>query len=355
MIKVLKQISTIIFFLVFILALLIIAELVRDHILLNPAASKNTSKQGIITIINMEEDTDLPINETEFLVINSQGNVVDVLITDKTGRAASEAFSAGTSYTMKQSKIKSPYELNETIFHIEITEENQAIIIKNKMFDFVKNTKLTETGQSEITKLYFPFEPLLQNPELPQGCEITALTSVLHFYGYHVSKTEMADHYLPKEPLIRKNNKLYSANPYKAYAGNPRDKNGGLFSYTPPIVKAANHYFDNVDGNYSVVDLTGSSREDIIEQLNQGVPIMVWVTIDLNKPQMDFSWYFNDTGEFFSAPSNLHVMVLHGYDQNNVYVMDPLKGEMTYDANTFFGSYYALGSHAMMITKENAK
>ncbi|NDI35172.1 C39 family peptidase [Chengkuizengella sediminis] len=351
MIKTIKQIVTIIFFLVVMLTLLIIAELVRDHLL---NADKSTVKQGTITIVNIDNSTELPIKNTEFMLIDNKGNIVNVLVTNEMGRASSESFKVGSSFTIKQSKINTPYKLNESTHHINIKEENQAIISKNIMFDFVKKTEQTDELQLKITELYFPLEPVLQNPELPQGCEITSLTSVLHFFGQDVNKMEMAEKYLPKEPLIRKNNKLYSANPYKAYAGDPRDPKGGLFSYTPPIVKAANHYLKSVGGDYSVIDLTNSSREEIIEQLNNGVPIMIWVTIDLKKPKMDFSWYFNDTGEFFSAPSNLHVMVLHGYDQNNVHVMDPLKGEMIYDANTFFESYYALGNHAMMITRVEA-
>ena len=42
------------------------------------------------------------------------------------------------------------------------------------------------------------YESLNQNPELPTGCEITSLTSVLNYYGCNVDKTTMADEYLKK-------------------------------------------------------------------------------------------------------------------------------------------------------------
>ena len=32
------------------------------------------------------------------------------------------------------------------------------------------------------------FEIIYQEPELPTGCEITALTMVLHYYGFDVDK-----------------------------------------------------------------------------------------------------------------------------------------------------------------------
>lgn len=37
-----------------------------------------------------------------------------------------------------------------------------------------------------------------QYPELPTGCEITALTTVLNYLGYNVDKLTMADYYLDK-------------------------------------------------------------------------------------------------------------------------------------------------------------
>ena len=38
---------------------------------------------------------------------------------------------------------------------------------------------------------------ILQNPELPTGCESVALTMLLHYWGYDtLGKTEIADHYL---------------------------------------------------------------------------------------------------------------------------------------------------------------
>ena len=161
----------------------------------------------------------------------------------------------------------------------------------------------------------------------------------------------MADHYLPKELWDRKNGNLYGADPYKAYAGNPREQPGGFFSYAPPIVEAANLYLADVGGGNSTADLSGSSREELIEQLNSGIPIVTWVTLDLSPPKVTYSWYIHGTEELFEAPVNLHSVVLNGYEiQNNiVHVMNPLIGQVTYNADTFFNSYVELGSHAMIV------
>lgn len=41
------------------------------------------------------------------------------------------------------------------------------------------------------------FPIVLQMPELPTGCEITALTMVLNYYGYPVDKVSMVSNFLP--------------------------------------------------------------------------------------------------------------------------------------------------------------
>lgn len=191
-----------------------------------------------------------------------------------------------------------------------------------------------------------------QKPELPNGCEITSLTAVLKFYGFSVSKMEMANTYLPKEPFVYKNGKRYGPNPYKAYAGDPRLKTG-FFSYAPPIVKAAEKYFKGRTTKYTAKDISGSKQEIFYQHLNNGVPVVIWVTLDLSKPKVTSSWYFSDTKEHFKAPVNLHAVVLTGYDKkkNTVQVMNPLKGMVTQDADKFFKSYKELGSHAMIVEK----
>lgn len=200
----------------------------------------------------------------------------------------------------------------------------------------------------EKNDIYIPVDVVLQHPELPNGCEITSLTSILNYYGYPVTKTEMSDTYLPKQPFRRVDDKLYGANPFQAYAGEPRNVEG-YFSYAPPIVEAANRYFHALGEEAHSIDISGSSRQEIMGLLDKGIPVVIWATLDLSQPRLTESWYFHDSKEHFLAPSNLHAVVLNGYSGNLVHVMDPLKGHMSHDANAFFHSYGALGSQVLMI------
>jgi uncharacterized protein YvpB len=214
--------------------------------------------------------------------------------------------------------------------------------------EYVKESQRIDQEKINSMEVYIPVDVVLQHPELPNGCEITSLTSILNYYGYPVTKTEMSDTYLPKQPFRRVGDKLYGANPFEAYAGEPRNVEG-YFSYAPPIVEAANRYFHAIGEAAHSIDISGSSRQEIMGLLDKAIPVVIWVTSDLSQPRLTESWYFHDSKEHFLAPSNLHAVVLNGYSGNLVHVMDPLKGPMRHAANAFFHSYEALGSQAVIV------
>lgn len=253
------------------------------------------------------------------------------------------------TYIIQQKNVVFPYQLNDKKLRVEMTEPVIEIDITNETLEHVRKVEQTEEGKLEIKKVYIDVATLMQKPELPNGCEIVSLTAVLNYYGYDISKTTMSDEYLPKQSFAIKNGKLYGSDPYKAYSGNPRDLKGAFFSYAPPIIEAGKSYFENVGGKHSIEDISGSSREEIMQYLDQGIPVVVWTTLDLSKPKIKYGWYLNETNEYFNAPVNLHVVVLNGYEGNMVHVMNPLEGQITYNADTFFKSYEEMGKHALVV------
>ena len=209
-------------------------------------------------------------------------------------------------------------------------------------------------GQLGTENVYIPINPLMQEPELPNGCEIVSLTAILNYYGYNVSKTIMADQYLPKQAFRLKDSKIYGPNPYEAYPGNPRSKKIGWYSFAPPIVEAADRYLATQTNKMKATNISGSSKEEILSLLNHGVPVVVWVTLDLSKPTLNAHWYLNDIGQYYKAYTNLHVVVLNGYKEDVVHVMNPLKGQVEYNMEAFFKSYDEMGKHAVVLEKEEA-
>ena len=201
-------------------------------------------------------------------------------------------------------------------------------------------------------EVYIPIQTLMQEPELPNGCEIVSLTAILNYYEYDVSKLKMADQFLPKQALTRQGGKLYGPDPYKVYAGNPRSKINGWYSFAPPIVEAANNYMATQKDKLKAINISGSSKEQLLSYLNNGIPIVVWITLDLSTPTLDGHWYLSDTGEYYKAYTNLHVVVLNGYKEGMVHVMNPLKGQVEYNLDAFFKSYEEMGKQAVILEKE---
>ena len=67
-----------------------------------------------------------------------------------------------------------------------------------------KTLTAEETVEAQPAELNFDgvqldVSPVLQLPEMPNGCETSSLTALLNYYGYPVTKEELASEYLPYE------------------------------------------------------------------------------------------------------------------------------------------------------------
>ena len=182
------------------------------------------------------------------------------------------------------------------------------------------------------------YESLNQNPELPTGCEITSLTSVLNYYGSNVDKTTMSDEYL------KKGNGSF----YEMFLGNPRD-NTSYGCMSQPIVNAANKYFKVNNMSAVAKNISGTDFKEILGMVAQGDPIVIWNTIDMRQPYESKTFVFN--GKEYTWMSPEHCVVITGYDLNKniVYIMDPMEGNITRNLETFQSRYEEMHSQAVYI------
>ncbi len=305
--------------------------------------------QGKLKIFSVDAKKGFPIKDTEFRIIDLEtGNIVEVLNTDSSGMAISNLLYFDKTYKITQTNVMEPYVLNKEQYVVEFSEKNDRVTINNDVPTYIKDYERTEDKEIIITNLQLSLDTILQYPELPNGCEVTALASVLDYYGYKTTKMELAEKYLPKVPFSQKKNKLFGVNPYDAYAGDPSSKSG-FFSYAPPIVRTANEFIQSNDGKNNSKDISGSTRNEILKYLKEGTPVIVWTTRDLSEPNKNFSWYIKGTNEILQVPTNSHTVVLTGFSEEIVYAMDPLRGQVVYDSDQFFEIYGKAGSHAMVI------
>lgn len=200
---------------------------------------------------------------------------------------------------------------------------------------------------SEAASYTFPeefrienYEWLNQNPELPTGCEITSLTSVLNYYGYNVDKTTMADNYLKKG---------YGSF-YEMFLGNPRESTS-FGCMAQPIADAANKYFTVNNIEMKADNISGTDFEDILEIVAKKEPVIIWNTINMKLAYESQTIMLNGQEYTWIAPE--HCVVITGYDFNNsiVYIMDPMAGNVERDLETFKQRYESMHSQAVYICK----
>ena len=182
----------------------------------------------------------------------------------------------------------------------------------------------------------------MQYPELPTGCESVALTNLLNYYGFGLSKTTIAGHYLP---LSRSNNFV------TAFAGDPFTGTGGFNGcVAPAIVIAGNNYLSAAGSSLRAVDVSFSSIPALKSRLSCGQPIEVWNTEWGGYPGGRYaaSWY---NGHSYGLWGGNHAVVLKGYDDEEgiVYVSDSISGDVTRDAKVFFSTWQMMDSQAVAI------
>ncbi len=192
-------------------------------------------------------------------------------------------------------------------------------------------------------------EPLLQMPELPNGCEITSLTMLLQWAGVPAEKTDLAQNWLPREPFGGTEEEPTGQNPEQAYAGDPAQE-GSWYCFEGPILDAANGYLDYNHQAWRAVSLTGISKGELNRMVRNGTPMAVWVTLDYGEPVLstDFSWQLPD-GSTYQPYRNLHCVVLEGMVRDEYRIADPLYGWQTVDRDQFWEAFSALGCRAVAL------
>ena len=203
--------------------------------------------------------------------------------------------------------------------------------IRQSIIDSILN------NTSSKTKVSLPVNIIYQYPDMPTGCEITSLTMTLNYIGINVSNKYLADNYLDTTEYDM----------FKSFVGSVYDDHSfGCFA--PVIVKAANSFFMDNNINAEAVDISGSTREEIYDYIEDGDPVIIWNTEDMLPMKNEV--YYIDGNEFIWY-DNEHCVVICGYDKNynTVEIADSIAGKVTRDADTFFQRYEDMLSQAVYI------
>ncbi len=194
------------------------------------------------------------------------------------------------------------------------------------------------------------FEITYQMPELPTGCEITAMTMVLDHYGYDADKMTMALDYLstlPADLYYGNDGMLYGPDLENYFVGDPQSS-GGYVCGPGAIISAANSYLDDQGSNLRAVDRTGASPDELYRLVSEGTPVVVGVTISMEPRNETEGWYTQD-GTYVEWSTNDHGAVLIGYTEDTVTIADPISGEIVYDREDFEAVFLSRGSKCVIL------
>ena len=211
--------------------------------------------------------------------------------------------------------------------------------------------KLKNNGR----RVLLPVPQILQNPELPNGCEITSCCEVLRFLGFPADKCELAYRYLPRSE------KWYGADPDLVYMGDPgREDNSpfcGFYCFAGPVAEAANRYMDDflaknvLQGVKGIraSDITGAGQEELESHLLAGRPFIFWASLHFEDIGFDQrGGYTLSDGRYHRLFHGLHCMVCRGMDESFYYIADPLDNNEKAPKETFMKVYRQLGSRAVV-------
>lgn len=182
----------------------------------------------------------------------------------------------------------------------------------------------------ETKDVFSDIQLQLQNPELPNGCEVTSLAMLLTAAGYPVDKLELYE-YLPREEFSYSGSARLGPNPQEAFAGDPASASGG---------------------SAEMVNLTGLEQSQLNALLEEGTPLVVWITQEYEEPayRESFTWTLPDSTQYIPY-DNLHCVVVVGTEGDAYRVADPIRGWQSVDQEAFWKSFDGMGRRAVTVDK----
>lgn len=184
-----------------------------------------------------------------------------------------------------------------------------------------------------------------QKPELYNGCEITSVAMMLKAAGNPVDKLTLAKQVTKDTSPIRKDGKgniVSWGDPNVGFVGDITGKRVGYSVYHGPV-------YDLVESILPgrAIDLTGESFDRVLQSISEGCPVVVWTNVTFAPVGNWVTW--NSKNGPVKATFSEHAVLLVGYDEDNVYVNDPLNGVASkkLDRQDFHDSWLQMGSQAI--------
>lgn len=97
-----------------------------------------------------------------------------------------------------------------------------------------------------------------------------------------------------------------------------------------------------------MIDYTGHSLDSVLNLVRNGIPVQVWISINLIDTEIYNSWFYKPTGERINWLGDLHSVVIMGFSNHSVLVSDSFTGTIKrYDRTQFNKIYNLFGQRAL--------
>lgn len=250
----------------------------------------------------------------------------------------------GVNYAEAQkSDLNNIIENNNDVVDTNQDEEVSNTTISNTDITTVVDSNQTQTeSQVQNGKIINGVSLIQQLPELPRGCEVTSLAMLLQYAGVSVDKMTLANEI---NTISYKDQNGLNGNPNVGFVGDLYSfDNSGYGVYHTPIAQLAETYLPG-----RIVDLTGSSIESVYNMIDNGSPVWVITNSRFSAlPESEFITWNTASGEI-QVTYREHSVLVVGYDENYVYLNDPLKDEAytSVSRDIFEESWIQMGSQAV--------
>lgn len=192
-------------------------------------------------------------------------------------------------------------------YHVEISCRDEAYRMSKRTITIRVQNKTNETLPDQVL-LDVPYYNQME-VNSPNGCEATALYMALNYKN-------KVDIDLPQFIYLQSR----TSSPYDGFSGDPfqKCKPGEYFTIFPQALLQFGKEYGKMR------NISEGSIDQIIDELANDHPVVVWVTGGFKPPVMQ-QYYFG------KCPKNIHIMLVHGYDKETktFYIKDPSNKDNT--------------------------
>ncbi|SES12967.1 Uncharacterized protein YvpB [Gracilibacillus ureilyticus] len=234
----------------------------------------------------------------------------------------------------------------------ELTKETKNEKVKTVSFNKPSSVSLTEKTGSFVADFVEKESYMLdvphisQLPELMRGCEVTSLAMLLNYYDINTDKMELAKNIQYEAFQVNG----IRGNMHEGFVGNMETfSQPGLGVYIEPILELAKEYVSDE----RIIDLTNKEPEELYEAIRDNRPVWVITNAKFRElgPEQFMTWQ-TELGPM-QVTYQHHSAVITGYDEENVYVNDPLSSNKNkaVDRKDFEEAWIQMGQQAFTISQ----